>query len=363
MDVQILAPGDARWDAALASAPHDFYALPGFVALCGRQNNGRPVAVLAERGSHRLLIPLLLRPVPELGLSDTSDRLDAASPYGYPGVVVSPDGLEDDRFLDDALDAVLVALGQAGVVSVFLRLHPLISGAADALRRHGIVVDHGQTVSIDLRQDEDAILAGMRRSYAKHLRKLDRMGFRTEVDEACRPETIDVFVDVYTETMDRVGAARSYYVDTAYVRNLQEAVGGQLAISLVRNGDEVAVAGIFTTVNGIVQDYLGGTRTAYLSQAPARQEIWEVTRWARERGHHRYHLGGGVGGQEDSLFAFKAGFSPDRHLFQTARLIVDPEAARELTDGWSRQSGIPAAGPDAFFPAWRAPVPGALTLR
>ncbi|HEV2527005.1 MAG TPA: GNAT family N-acetyltransferase [Thermomicrobiales bacterium] len=361
MNVQILSPDDRRWDAVLATAPHDFYALPRFAALEARDNDCRPVAALASEGDRHLLIPLLLRPVPVFDDALAADgHFDASSPYGYPGVVASPAALagpDGDAFLAAALDGIIDALKAAGVVSIFLRLHPLIPVAVDALRQHGVVVDHGRTVSIDVRPGTEAILAGMRRSYAKHLRKLDRAGFTAEIDEECRPESIDAFVDVYTETMGRVGAAKSYYVDAAYVRDLYDAVDGRLAISLVRLGDDVAVAGMVTTVGGIVQDFLGGTRTAYLSQAPARLEVWNIACWAHTRGFHRFHLGGGVGGTEDSLFAFKSGFSPDRHLFQTARIIVDADVAHGLMHQWSIRAGRPAADPTGFFPAWRAALP------
>jgi hypothetical protein len=65
------------------------------------------------------------------------------------------------------------------------------------------------------------------------------------------------------------------------------------------------------------------------------------------------HLGGGVGGSaEDPLFHFKAGFSPRRHTFRTARLVLDTHAYEELC---ARADEEGEATQPAFFPAYRAP--------
>ena len=74
--------------------------------------------------------------------------------------------------------------------------------------------------------------------------------------------------------------------------------------------------------------------------------------WARQRGNDVLHLGGGVGGRADSLFQFKAGFSPRRHAFHTWRVIVDPDQYEALC---ARRPGSENAD-DAtdFFPRYRA---------
>ena len=69
--------------------------------------------------------------------------------------------------------------------------------------------------------------------------------------------------------------------------------------------------------------------------------------WAGGLGARWMHLGGGVGGAEDSLFRFKAGFSPRRHRFETWRWIVDPHA-------YERRCRHANVGADeSFFPAYR----------
>ena len=60
--------------------------------------------------------------------------------------------------------------------------------------------------------------------------------------------------------------------------------------------------------------------------------LYETAEWARAQGYERFHLGGGAGGQEDSLAAFKRRFDPGGRLeWWLGKAVHDAEAYRELT--------------------------------
>lgn len=367
MRVHLLDVDDPRWPAALRTMPHDFYSLPRYAALAASTDGGTPVAALAEGGAGTVLMPLLLRDIPRSGSAhgDAPWR-DAASPYGYPGIgCATTSGAGDATpLVRAALPAIAAALRERRVVSLFLRLNPLLPVDAGALGAHGVVVEHGATVSIDLTVPEDELFREMRAGHAKDLRRLASRGFTCECDDTCRPESIATFVEIYTETMDRLGAAAGYYFDADYLTRLIAALDDRAMIALVRPGDreEVAAVGLYTAVNGTVQSHLRGTRAAYLPVAPTKLETVAAARWAKARGNRTLHLGGGLGGREDALFRFKSGFSPRRHPFQTARLVLDPVRYGRLTASWAAAAGRPAAEAAGFFPAYRAPVAAPVPL-
>ena len=56
--------------------------------------------------------------------------------------------------------------------------------------------------------------------------------------------------------------------------------------------------------------------TPFQRERPTKLMLHFVRTWAKDRGLRRLRLGGGVGGKEDSLYRFKAGFSTDRHAFE-----------------------------------------------
>ena len=77
----------------------------------------------------------------------------------------------------------------------------------------------------------------------------------------------------------------------------------------------------------------------------------EVMHWAQAQGAAYMHLGGGLGGREDSLFHFKAGFSKQRADFFTYRVIADPSAYETLCARWQEHHHAPLD--ETFFPAYR----------
>ncbi len=354
----MLAPTDPLWTWMLRTAPHDFYLLPGYVALAARFDGGEPVAILVEDGPRRLLMPLLLRDVPA-ALGGPLLR-DATSPYGYPGITVSstePDAPADAAFTRDAVAAAIVVLQEAGLISLFLRLNALLPVDHQVLGDFGLLVSHGNTVSIDLFRDEASLFRDLRDAHRRHIARLDRLGFTYQIDPICGPESITGFLQVYTETMDRLGASSSYYFDADYIRELNAALDGRMVIVLVRQEGVVAAAALFTEVDGIVQYHLGGTGGEFMKLSPIKGIFSVTAYWAKSRGNRIMHLGGGLGGSEDALFNFKAGFSPKRHMFQTARIVIDRPAYDDLTARWEARYSASVPEPTVFFPGYRAPEP------
>ena len=102
---------------------------------------------------------------------------------------------------------------------------------------------------------------------------------------------------------------------------------------------------LFGESSGIVQYQLSGTEGQALQLSPLKILIDYARRWATRRGATVLHLGGGVGGAQDSLMHFKSGFSDRRHLFKTWHVVLDEQRYAELSGGALRSTD--------FFPAYR----------
>ena len=76
-----------------------------------------------------------------------------------------------------------------------------------------------------------------------------------------------------------------------------------------------------------------------------------VRDWAQGRGNEIMHLGGGVGGEHDSLLQFKVGFSPLRNTFSTLRVVVDERDYGRLVA--ARDSRLDPSSRTGFFPLYR----------
>lgn len=356
MKIEMLTCDSPRWPEALECLAHDVYHLPGFARLFAREEGGEALAFLAEEKGRRLLLPLIVRPIDGDQEDGIPGLLDATCPYGYPGPVVATDesdpGLED--FLDRALDGLRAEMVAGGIVCAFARLHPLLGLPLAPFRRAGTVVRHGETVSIDLTRGPEGIWQGLNATCRNQVSKAGRQGQVVRVDEDW--ESLPEFVAIYRETMDRRSASASYYFDAEHLRALREILGDHATLLIAEIDSEIAAGAIFFETGGIVTYHLSGTRAKSVRNHPSRTILHRAAILAAERGHRVLHLGGGLGGARDSLFDFKASFSPCRHAFHTWRFVADEAAYRALVDRWRERTGDDPDGREGYFPAYRRPI-------
>lgn len=351
MHCELLAPHSDTWTRSLGEVRHDFYHLPAYVKLCAESyEGGTPCAFLARDDDGLFLVPLIVRPVG--GCVGGKSVRDALGPYGYGSPVFSMMSSRDrSNFLVRAIESMVDCLRKEGVITAFCRLHPLLDLPLDPLRRHGTIVAHGETVFCDLRLSQEELWRRTRERLRTYINRCRAAGFIAEEDTQWNH--LDGFCKVYTETMRRVGATEFYFFDRGYFLRLRDELPGNMHLLVVRSGNEVASAGIFSETCGIVQYHLSGTGQEFLQSASSHLLLHFAREWAKARGNELYHLGGGVGATKDSLFQFKAGYSKMRSRFNTWRLIIDSEAYRELLA--LRQIGV-AGGEHAsgdFFPEYR----------
>ena len=349
-----VTPDSPLWAEALAATRHDVYHLPDYARLASRLEGGEAMAFVAEGGGRRLLVPLLVHPIPDSDGGGGERMFDATCPRGYPGPLLDlgPEQ-ENEDFLDSAIGAFLEGLRERHIVACFSRLHPLLSLPLGPLQKVGYLIQHGESVSIDLTLSREELWRQTRYDHRHAIQKAARQGHVARFDVSW--DAFDAFIDIYHETMCRLGAVDFWYLSRDYFHQLRQVMGDFLNVCVVEIGGRVASAGLFTEVCGIVDYYLGGTRDEFLANSPSKTMINFVRDWARERGDWVFHLGGSpIGG--NSLMDFKLGFSPLRHPVFTWRVVADKTAYRGLIQRWESRHSMEADGPEGFFPAYRKRV-------
>jgi lipopolysaccharide/colanic/teichoic acid biosynthesis glycosyltransferase len=347
---------ETEWHEILrAASKSDFYHLPSYHRLAHEQGEGKPLLFTYREGTTVAALPLLLRPLDALpwAAKDPLPKWDATSVYGYAGPIAS-EGAFEPAFAGRFRRALTDALRSHGVISVFSRLDPMLN-QLPLLQGLGQTPKVGTTVSIDVTQSDEQLLAAMHRTHRKDVNALRRQGFRFRVDDSFRD--LERFAQVYDENMQRVNAAPHYQFPIDYFRTLCRAED-RVALLLIEHGDALACGGLILQTGDLIQYHLCGTGLRFLPASPAKLLIFAACGWARERGAKTLHLGGGLGGNEDSLFRFKRRFGGATHPFHVWRWIVDAERYRRCCDLRSqhdRQVRL-ADGSAHFFPAYRAPV-------
>jgi hypothetical protein len=272
------------------------------------------------------------------------DPTDVITPYGYGGPVGA-----DARFWD-RYEAWCRA---RGVVSTFIRFHPLYRNHL-AVGPNVAVESLGGTVA--WRLDEPGDLFGrMHRHHRRAVRKADAAGVETSVTVA--PESLARFVRLYEATMERRGARGFYYFPPAYWARFERdgdvcvpihrRMGTHAQVVLFEAGEHAALLCLASPP--WLHYHLGASSEEGRKAGASNLLFLEAARWAQQNGYTRFHLGGGVGGALDSLYEFKLRFDPGGELAAAVGKIVHDHGA------YRRLAGR-RAGPDGFFPAYRAPA-------
>ncbi len=347
VSAEFITPDDPRWCRLLRETRHDLYHLPEYAVLCAAHEGGRPVAFFAETAHNRFLAPLLMKPVPLPGTAGEGWR-DLVSPYGYASpLLLEPDDQETVRRF---LEMFRWVARSEGCVTAFFRLHPLLPFPYATMQECGRLVRHGETVSIDLTLSRERLWQQIRRDRRAGIRKLIRQGFHVLMDDW---SGLDDFIQIYRETMQRVAARKFYFFERDYFQGLQARLGEQMHLCQVLSpGGRLVAGGLYSMVNGIVQLHLSGTANEYRRLGPSKLMIHEIALASRAAGAQILHLGGGVGGRRDSLFEFKAAFSPLRHPYRTFRMVLMEERYRECCRLWRKDYKNDAVSSD-YFPLYR----------
>ena len=355
--ISIIETTDAqRWLEVLqACATHDVYHLAQYHRLEEERGEGQARLFVYKEEGACIAFPMLLRSIQDLPGVSANGYRDVGSVYGYSGPVVGPRELPEGvtpRFQAALRDY----FEQERVVAAFARLHPSIDQGSLLTVVGGEIVTLGESVYLDLTEPEHEQRRHYRSNHRRDINTARRAGVECVWDRDWK--YLEAFCDIYEETMRRVDANDEYFFGRQYFQSLRQLLGDAAHLFVALKDGEVICATIFTTTGSVVQYHLGGTLTEHLKLSPLKLMFDDVSRWARERGLRSFHIGGGVGVKEDSLFHYKAGFSPHRWPGRQWRCVLQPRVhagLKEQIQAWNDAHGLEPASAN-YFPAYRVPT-------
>ena len=156
MKGRIIGIDASEWTTPREATEHDVYDTPGYAGLAAWQEGGVPAGLFVDAGdSGRLLIPIV-------DLRDRREPPRCSVADGDPGILTDRRG--DAAFVRDAMATAISTLQDEGLVSLFVRLHPLVPLAG--LEDVGELVRH-KTVAVDLSPSMEQIWAETRDNYRR----------------------------------------------------------------------------------------------------------------------------------------------------------------------------------------------------
>jgi peptidoglycan pentaglycine glycine transferase (the first glycine) len=221
------------------------------------------------------------------------------------------------------LDAVLARLEDEArrARAIFVKVDPDVradsaegAAAQGVLRRRGWrpsaeQVQFRNTVLLDLAQDEDAILAGMKPKTRYNVRLAQRRGVRVRAGDE---DDLPTFYRLYAHTGRRDGfLVRPYpYYKAVWTTFLR---AGLARLLLAEAAGEVVAGLILFRFGETAWYFYGASSDSHREHMPNHLLQWEAIRWAKAQGCRRYDFWGApdVLSEKDPMwgvYRFKEGF-------------------------------------------------------
>ncbi|GAC1562288.1 MAG: hypothetical protein NVS3B13_34700 [Mucilaginibacter sp.] len=288
-----------EWDSYVNQAFfHDIFHSWKYHSL---NEEGEPLLFVYQENDLFIALPVIKRKI------ENSAFFDMTSVYGYSGPISNIDLVDLPKRTIRSFKAAFVDfMKKENAVCIFSRLHPFIE-QQHILENIGGLRENGSTLYIDLTQPVEYQRSKYNKRLFRQIRKLRENGYT--IKEASDISDVKAFVEMYHKNMDRLNAASQYYFDEQYFTNILDMDHYDNKLILIYNGTELICGGVVLLSDNIIRNHLSATSPDYLKDSPSKLLTDEISMIGRTMGKKIFHLGGGVGGKEDSLFMFKRYFS------------------------------------------------------
>jgi hypothetical protein len=309
--------------------------------------NLKPEAFFWDDDNISVFSPHLIRSISKIGIFNGMDYFDLTTPYGYSGpLIITKNGKEEEireSLLKFRKDYFTYAQ-ERKYVSEFIRFHPIFE-----TWRHFHQIFEIQylndTVVIDLTKSVEELKSQLSKNTRRYLKKSYKEFNLIKIVQHPSEEEFNFFLSLYEDTMKHQHASDKYFFDNGFIKDHFKLLNS-LFIYCQNNNGETGSIGLFFKGEKILHYHLGATNYQF-SSSPLRAVIWEAVLWAKKNGCTHLHLGGGLS-QNDSLFAFKRGFSETTHPFYIGKIIFDDTVYKKLV-----QLNPDAMRNEHFFPLYR----------
>lgn len=338
------------WLSALNRvSTQDTYFMPDYLRMVSANGDGIPKLAWLTCDHGDVVYPFLVRPINIKGV-DTG-FYDISSPYGYSGPVVK--SINEDNTCDLASEFIHEFhdyCASTGIVTEFIRFHPLLRNANTF---SGLIpVDYVRdTVYIDLRESADTIWTDRLEGRIRNaIRKSEKSGVCVRYSHA---ECIPCFMDLYCETMQRLEADTYYYFTESYFKHLAELVDKSGILMEAVYESKVIASIVLLRGDKFSHYHLSASDLEFRRLQANSLLLWAAIKWSQNQGLSLMHLGGGYSSSNDSLFRFKAGFSPYTGEYYIGKVIHDRKNYNEIVEqsvSLRRQEDV---ADEHYFPAYR----------
>ena len=335
-----------EWDKAVSSfKTYDVYYLSGYVSAFKIHGDGNPLLFYYDDGRLRGINVVMKRDISECSyFKDSLPKntfFDFATPYGYGGWLLEGDIKNKENLFSEYEKWCI----ENNVISEFVRFHPVLKNAVFSEENYE-VIPLGNTVCLDISSPE-VIWANISSKNRNVIRKAEKSGVEIHISNT--PEIYEKFTEIYNKTMEHDNADSYYFFGKDFYDSIRCDLTENSQVFYATKDNEIIASSIMIEANGKLNYHLSGSFYEYRTYAPSNLLLYKAALWGCENGCKTFHLGGGVGSGEDSLFKFKKSFyrGDDLTRFSIGKKVFIKEEYENLV----KMHGETDSG---FFPKYRA---------
>jgi len=326
----------------------DIWYYPEYLRLFELHGDGEPfLFVYYETNEKMVIYPFMKRPINRIpGFQEVNpDLFDISSPYGYGGYLRNNDLVNMENFSHCFREFCR----ENNIISEFIRFNPILQNVEYAPKNVDIK-QYNQTIVIDLSLTENDIWLKMNQTCRNKVRKAMKNNLYIYFDGNF--DYIKIFYNLYIDTMRRLDAYEYYFFKENWFDNLINLLKGKIFLFHAYHNDVIVTSALFIVKAPFIHYFLTGATYEMRHLAATNLLLYEVALWAKKKGLKFFHLGGGYS-PDDSLFRFKASFSPWRKDFYIGGVVHHPEYYDYLCN--LRFKGKEIQQEMNFFPIYRIP--------
>ena len=309
----------------------DIYHTFEYASLDSERIGGVPNLIVVNMPTGIIGLPVIFRKIP-----NESRYCDATSVYGYSGVLTST-SLTPEDFIS-GIKKIKAALIERDCVSLFNRESNFTPF------RLPESLETGKVLAVDLMQDPEVYEKSLAEGHRQEIKALRKLNY--QVVKSMDSKVIKDFHEVYEHTMLRRGAKINYFFSMKYFESVLKIDSSSPELRAVYHEGKMVAGAIFITQGDHMYYMLSGSILG-VSHYPAMKLILDqVIRENLNNGKKLLHLGGGLGGKQDSLYQFKLGFGKVILPFHTTQWILLPEVYNRLSAHVLTET--------SFFPKYRS---------
>lgn len=340
-----------KWDEIVRSFSNfDVYYLSEYTKAFKIHGDGEPILFYYEGQGIRAINVVMKRNVENdknfKGKIPESSYFDLVTPYGYGGFLIEGNkSVSNIKLLNDEYSTYCK---NNGIISEFVRFHPILENHKNLDILYDVLT-LGKTVSIDLKSTEQ-IWSDLTSKNRNMIRKANKLG--VEIYWGRSPELFHQFIGLYNATMDKDNAKEYYYFREGFYNSVLNDLKYNSLIFYSVFEDKIIAMSMILFANNQVHYHLSASDREYQNLAPTNLLLYEVACWGCENGYKTFHLGGGLGSREDSLYKFKKAFNRNSdNIFSVGRKVFDEEKYDELIEIRSKEGCFGKS--TSFFPGYR----------